>query len=68
MKIIKTKQIAFNLADPMQKELYEYVCKFKNFSKYGKRLINKDIKGDWKDIVEIEEEIELTQDIFTNFI
>lgn len=67
MKIIRTKQIAFNIADPIQKELYEYVCKFKNFSRYGKKLINKEINGDWK-VAEENEEIEITKDVFSNFI
>lgn len=68
MKIIKTKQIAFNLADPLQKELYDYVNKFNNFSQYGKKLINKDINGDWKNIEEEQNEIDLTNDIINSFL
>lgn len=42
MTNIIRKAIAFNLDDPYQKELYEHVCKFKNFSYYGKTLVQRD--------------------------
>lgn len=47
---IKRKQIAFNLDDPFQRELYEYVCKITtNFSSYGKFLIKRDMTGSWSE-------------------
>lgn len=60
MIMIKRKQIAFNTDDPLQKELYDYVCKFKNFSFYGKNLIQKDLLNEWvshkEEFVQEEEE------------
>jgi predicted metallo-beta-lactamase superfamily hydrolase len=40
---IKTVQIAFNLDDPFQEKLYNYMKQFKNASFYGKSLIQKDM-------------------------
>jgi hypothetical protein len=42
MSMIKRKTIVFNMEDPLQAMLYKHVCKFKNFSYYGKSLIQKD--------------------------
>lgn len=42
---IKRKQIAFNLDDPLQSEMYKYISKFSNFSFYGKSIIQKDMNG-----------------------
>lgn len=43
---IKRKPVAFNLDDPAQSEMYEYVMsKTKNFSNYIKMLIALDMKG-----------------------
>lgn len=39
---MKTKGVAFNLADPDQKELYEWAMDRTNFSAYIKRLIQAD--------------------------
>lgn len=58
--MIKTKQIAFNLNDPLQRELFDYVCKFKNFSFYGKNLIQKDICGSWAGTSSKNNNIELS--------
>lgn len=44
MSTIKRKTIVFNTEDPLQKELWEHVSKFKNFSYYGKSLIQKDME------------------------
>lgn len=46
-KIVR-KAIAFNLDDPFQRELYEFAKRNKNFSYYGKRLIEKDMER-WED-------------------
>lgn len=43
--MIERKQIAFNLNDPKQKEMYDYVCKLTNFSAYGKMLIFNEMNG-----------------------
>lgn len=47
---IGRKTIVFNLDDPFQRELFEYVNKYKNFSYYGKSLIQRDYdsKGEHK--------------------
>jgi hypothetical protein len=47
---IGRKTIVFNLDDPFQKELFDYVNKYKNFSYYGKSLIQRDYdsKGEMK--------------------
>lgn len=41
-QMIKRKTIVFNLEDPLQRKLWEHVENFKNFSYYGKMLIQKD--------------------------
>lgn len=43
--MIKRKQIAFNITDPKQKEMFEYIEKMTNFSAYGKMLIFNDLHG-----------------------
>ena len=45
MSSIKRKTIVFNLEDPLQRMLWEHVSKFKNFSYYGKSLIQKDAEN-----------------------
>jgi hypothetical protein len=39
---MQNRSISFNLADPAQKELYDYTKKVANFSGYIKSLIEKD--------------------------
>lgn len=39
---MKTKGVAFNMADPDQKDLYEWAMTRTNFSAYVKRLIQAD--------------------------
>jgi beta-xylosidase len=47
-KNLKTIQIAFNIDDPYQKKLYDYVKEqTSNVSLYGKSLIQKDMAGSW---------------------
>lgn len=41
---MKTKGVAFNLADPDQKALFEYAMTRTNFSAYVKRLIQADMQ------------------------
>jgi hypothetical protein len=38
-KNMKNKGVSFNLADPHQKELYNWACKHTNFSSLVKRLL-----------------------------
>lgn len=40
---MKTKGVAFNLADPHQKELLDWAARHPNFSNYVKRLIDRDM-------------------------
>jgi hypothetical protein len=42
---LKTKGVAFNVADHHQKELYEYALSKSNFSGYIKGLIVRDMLG-----------------------
>jgi hypothetical protein len=42
---LKTKGVAFNVADHHQKELYEYALSKSNFSGYIKALIVRDMLG-----------------------
>lgn len=41
---IKRKQVAFNVADPHQKKLYEHSLKTTNFSAFIKSLIQRDME------------------------
>lgn len=50
MSNIIRKAIVFNLDDPYQKELYDHVNKFKNFSYYGKSLVQKDYEENKKQV------------------
>jgi hypothetical protein len=43
--LIKRCPVAFNLADPFQKKLYDHTQKFTNFSAYIKSLIQRDMEG-----------------------
>jgi hypothetical protein len=42
MANIVRKPIVFNLDDPLQKKLYDHAMKHKNFSYYGKSLVQRD--------------------------
>jgi len=42
MANIVRKTIVFNLDDPYQRKLYEHTKQFKNFSYYGKSLVQRD--------------------------
>lgn len=68
---IKVIQIAFNLDDPFQKKLYDYVkSQASNVSNYGRSLIQNDMMGSWKNSKnepEVEEVIEI-EDICEGFI
>jgi hypothetical protein len=44
-KVLKVKSVAFNVADPDQRELFEHATKRTNFSSYIKRLIQRDLEG-----------------------
>lgn len=74
MANIKRKQIAFNLDDPYQKQLYDFTEQYKNFSYYGKTLIQKAMEN--KPIQQISFEsdyadqnnIEIDDDIVKGFI
>jgi hypothetical protein len=43
--LIKRCPVAFNLADPFQKKLYDHTQTFTNFSAYIKALIQRDMEG-----------------------
>jgi len=44
MTTMKNKPISFNLDNPSDMRLYEYVKDIKNFSGYAKSLIEEDLK------------------------
>lgn len=44
-KDIKNKSVSFNLIDPFQKQMMEFVDQYPNFSAYVKRLIQRDMEG-----------------------
>jgi hypothetical protein len=44
-KEIVVKSVAFNLADPDQRKMYEWMTRRTNFSAYLKRLIQRDMEG-----------------------
>lgn len=44
-KEIKNMSVSFNLSDPFQKQMKEYVEQYPNFSGYIKRLIQRDMEG-----------------------
>jgi len=44
-KNIIRKSVVFNVADPLQRSLYEYATQFTNFSYYIKTLIQRDMDG-----------------------
>lgn len=44
-KVIRRSQVAFNLEDPYQAKMYEYVATQTNSSAYLKRLIMRDMEG-----------------------
>lgn len=56
----KVKSVAFNLADPGEFKLYRHSQQYRNFSKYVKRLIQRDLEGG-KQVRLTEEEIKLLQ-------
>lgn len=41
----KVKSVAFNVADPMEFDLYHYALKQQYFSTYIKRLIQRDMES-----------------------
>jgi hypothetical protein len=43
MSDIKRKVIVFNMEDPLQRKLWEHCNNYKNFSYYGKSLIQRDM-------------------------
>lgn len=43
-KNIVRKAIVFNLDDPLQKKMYDYIQQYPNFSYYGKTLVMDDMK------------------------
>jgi hypothetical protein len=69
-KIMKTKGVAFNLADPYQKKMFEYASSFPNFSAYVKRLIQRDMEGGQSIIpsMPVQNEITINEDIAKGFI
>ncbi|KYD30043.1 hypothetical protein [Geobacillus sp. B4113_201601] len=69
-KIMKTKGVAFNLADPYQKKMFEYASSFPNFSAYVKRLIQRDMEGGQSIIssMPVQNEITINEDIARGFI
>lgn len=44
-KDIRNKSVSFNMMDPFQKQMKEYVDQYPNFSAYIKRLIQRDMEG-----------------------
>jgi hypothetical protein len=44
-KDMKIKSVAFNLADPFEKNLYKHTQQFSVFSAYMKRLVQRDYEG-----------------------
>jgi len=51
----RVKSVAFNVADPMEKQLYDFALKPKYFSTYMKRLIQRDMENGHKVIYKDEE-------------
>jgi hypothetical protein len=70
-KIMKTKGVAFNLADPYQKKMFEYASTFPNFSAYVKRLIQRDMEGGTQSIglnILVQDDFSIDEDIAKGFI
>lgn len=44
-KKIVNKSVSFNVLDPFQLQMMEYIEKYPNFSSYIKRLIQRDMEG-----------------------
>lgn len=42
-KLIKNKSVSFNIVNNDEKELYDYACEQINFSKFIKRLIDREL-------------------------
>jgi hypothetical protein len=51
----RVKSIKFNLTNPFEKELFEYVTKMDNFSGYIKELIKKDTVKQKKHVIRANE-------------
>ncbi|WP_160203523.1 hypothetical protein [Priestia megaterium] len=51
----RVKSVAFNVADPMEKQLYDFALKPKYFSTYMKRLIQRDMENGFKVIYKDED-------------
>lgn len=57
LSMIKRKSIAFNLADPKQREMFKYVEEMTNFSGYGKMLIFNEMNGVRQSINQNDEQL-----------
>jgi hypothetical protein len=44
-KNIVNKSVSFNISDPFQRQMKQYVEQYPNFSGYIKRLIQRDMEG-----------------------
>lgn len=67
---IEVKSVAFNLADPDQRKMYEWVAQRTNFSAYMKRLIQRDMEGGVVARVETQEtrQTEIGRDVAEGFV
>lgn len=50
----KVKSVAFNVADPMEFDLYHYALKQQYFSTYIKRLIQRDMESGNKVLTRVD--------------
>jgi len=55
----KVKSVAFNIADPMEFDLYHYAAKQQYFSTYIKRLIQRDMEDGKRIMLEMEQANEI---------
>ena len=71
MATIERIQIAFNIDDPFQRELYDFIKSKGNVSLYGKTVFARDMNGKLGNNNNVEEEhieFNLTTDVFEDFI
>lgn len=73
MSNIKRRAVVFNLDDPFQKKLYEYTLQFSNFSAFGKGIIQREMDGEMfkgikQPVEEVHNEVEISNEIFNDFI
>lgn len=71
MATIERIQIAFNIEDPFQKELYNFIKSKGNVSLYGKTVFARDMNGNLGNNRQVEEEhtdFNITLDVFEDFI